>query len=76
MKINATNMIKKGETVVLKPNAGHAAPPESAVCTNPETLRAVFVKLKKLSHIVLLLLNLLQSDVIQWSVLKFPVWQR
>ena len=42
-----TNMIKKGETVVLKPNAGHAAPPESAVCTNPETLRAVIREVKK-----------------------------
>lgn len=42
-----TNMIKKGETVVLKPNAGHAAPPESAVCTNPETVRAVIREVKK-----------------------------
>lgn len=42
-----TNMIKKGETVILKPNAGHAAPPESAVCTSPETLRAVIREVKK-----------------------------
>lgn len=42
-----TNLIKKGETVVLKPNAGHAAPAESAVCTNPETLRAVIREVKK-----------------------------
>lgn len=42
-----TNMIKPGETVILKPNAGHAAPPESAVCTSPETLRAVIREVKK-----------------------------
>lgn len=42
-----TNMIKRGETVILKPNAGHAAPAESAVCTNPETVRAVIREVKK-----------------------------
>ena len=42
-----TNMIEKGSTVVLKPNAGHAAPAESAVCTNPETLRAVIHEVRK-----------------------------
>ncbi len=42
-----TKMIEKGSTVVLKPNAGHAAPPESAVCTNPETVRAVIREVKK-----------------------------
>lgn len=42
-----TNMIKEGETVILKPNAGHAAPPESAVCTNPEVVRAVIREVKK-----------------------------
>ena len=29
------NVIRKGTTVVLKPNAGHAEPPETSVCTNP-----------------------------------------
>ena len=42
-----TNMIEKGSTVVLKPNAGHAAPAESAVCTNPKTLRAVIHEVRK-----------------------------
>ena len=42
-----TNMIEKGSTVVLKPNAGHAAPAEFAVCTNPETVRAVIREVKK-----------------------------
>lgn len=42
-----TNMIEKGQTVIIKPNAGHAAPAESAVCTNPETLRAVIREVKK-----------------------------
>lgn len=42
-----SNMIEKGSTVVLKPNAGHAAPAEFAVCTNPETVRAVIREVKK-----------------------------
>lgn len=29
------NVVRKGSTVVLKPNAGHAEPPETSVCTNP-----------------------------------------
>ena len=33
-------MIEEGSTVILKPNMGHAAPVEYAVCTNPETVRA------------------------------------
>ena len=41
------NLIKKGSTVILKPNAGHAEPPESAVCTHPETIRAVIREVKK-----------------------------
>ena len=44
-----TNMIEAGSTVVLKPNAGHAAPPELAVCTNPEVVRAVIREVKKAS---------------------------
>lgn len=42
-----TNLIGKGTTVVLKPNAGHAEPPETAVCTNPEVVRAVVREVKK-----------------------------
>lgn len=42
-----THMIEAGSTVVLKPNAGHAAPPETAVCTNPEFVRAVIREVKK-----------------------------
>lgn len=42
-----TNMIKRGETVILKPNAGHAEGPDTAVCTSPETLRAVIRQVKK-----------------------------
>lgn len=41
------NMIEPNSTVVLKPNAGHAAPPELAVCTHPETVRAVIREVKK-----------------------------
>ncbi len=42
-----TNVIRKGTTVVLKPNAGHAEPPETSVCTNPEVVRAVIREVKK-----------------------------
>ena len=42
-----TNMIEPKSTVVLKPNAGHAAPPELAVCTNPEVVRAVIREVRK-----------------------------
>ena len=42
-----TNLIEEGSTVVLKPNAGHEAPPESAVCTSPDVVRAVVREVKK-----------------------------
>ena len=42
-----TNLIEPNTTVVLKPNAGHAAPPEFAVCTHPETVRAVIREVRK-----------------------------
>ena len=42
-----TNLIKPNTTVILKPNAGHAAPPEFAVCTHPETVRAVIHEVRK-----------------------------
>ena len=41
------NVVRKGSTVVLKPNAGHAEPPETSVCTNPEVVRAVIREVKK-----------------------------
>ncbi|MBV7276855.1 DUF362 domain-containing protein [Clostridium sp. PL3] len=41
------NMLEPNATVVIKPNAGHANPPESSVCTNPEVLRAVIREVKK-----------------------------
>lgn len=42
-----TKLIGAGSTVVLKPNAGHAAPPESAVCTSPDVVRAVIREVRK-----------------------------
>ena len=42
-----TKMIDAGDTVVLKPNAGHAMGPESSVCTNPEVLRAIIREVRK-----------------------------
>lgn len=41
------NVIRPRTTVVLKPNAGHAEPPETSVCTNPEVVRAVIREVKK-----------------------------
>ena len=41
------NMIKPGTVVMLKPNAGHAEPPETSVCTNPEVIRAVIREVRK-----------------------------
>ena len=41
------NLIHKGSVVMLKPNAGHAEPPETSVCTNPEVIRAVIREVKK-----------------------------
>ena len=66
-----TNMIKRGETVILKPNAGHAEGPDTAVCTSPETLRAVIREVKKAQES--LLQNQQLSAVIQWNVSKYPV---
>ena len=42
-----SSLVEKGSTVVLKPNAGHVAPPESAVCTNPDVVRSVIREVKK-----------------------------
>ena len=41
------NVIRPGTTVMIKPNAGHAEPPETSVCTNPEVVRAVIREVKK-----------------------------
>ena len=42
-----TKMIEPNSTVVLKPNAGHASPADTSVCTNPEVVRAVIREVKK-----------------------------
>ncbi len=42
-----TSLIKPGSTVVLKPNAGHPAPPESSVNTSPEVMAEVIKEVKK-----------------------------
>ena len=44
-----TNMIKRGETVILKPNAGHAEGPDTAVCTSLKHFVQLSAKLRKLS---------------------------
>jgi len=41
------SLIKPGSTVVLKPNAGHPAPPESSVNTSPEVMAAVIKEVRK-----------------------------
>ena len=43
----AEKMLKPNATIVIKPNAGHAAGPETSVCTNPEVVRAVIREAKK-----------------------------
>jgi uncharacterized protein (DUF362 family) len=40
-------LIKRGSTVVVKPNAGHEAGPETSVNTSPEVVSAVIRVLKK-----------------------------
>jgi len=40
-------LIKSKSTVVLKPNAGHVAPPESSVNTNPALMAAVIKEVRK-----------------------------
>lgn len=42
-----TKLIARGDKVVLKPNAGHAEGPETAVCTSPAVVRAVIREVKK-----------------------------
>jgi uncharacterized protein (DUF362 family) len=42
-----TSLIKRKSTVVIKPNAGHPAPPESSVNTNPELVAAVIKEVRK-----------------------------
>ena len=41
------SLIKPKSTVVLKPNAGHQAPAESSVNTNPELVAAVIKEMRK-----------------------------
>jgi len=40
-------LVKPGEVVVLKPNAGHPLPPETSVCTNPDFVAAVIREVRK-----------------------------
>ena len=40
-------LFEPGATVVIKPNAGHAYPPESAVNTSPEVVKAAIKALRK-----------------------------
>ena len=40
-------LIERGDKVVIKPNAGHAEGPETAVCTSPAVVRAVIREVKK-----------------------------
>jgi uncharacterized protein (DUF362 family)/Pyruvate/2-oxoacid:ferredoxin oxidoreductase delta subunit len=40
--------IKKGDTVLIKPNLLSARPPEDAVCTHPEVVRAAIRLVKKI----------------------------
>ncbi len=41
------SLIKAKSTVVLKPNAGHVAPPETSVNTNPKLVAAVIKEIRK-----------------------------
>jgi len=41
------SLVKPGEVVVLKPNAGHPLPPETSVCTNPDFVAAVIKEVRK-----------------------------
>ena len=40
-------LIRPKSTVVLKPNAGHVAGPETSVNTNPDLIEAVIKEVKK-----------------------------
>lgn len=41
------SLVKPGEIVVLKPNAGHPMRAETSVCTNPEFVAAVIREVRK-----------------------------
>ena len=41
------SLIKKNSTVVIKPNAGHPAPAETSVNTNPDVVAAVIKEVRK-----------------------------
>lgn len=41
--------IRKGSTVVIKPNAGHEGGPETSINTSPEVVKAVIMEVKKAS---------------------------
>lgn len=42
-----TSLIRKGSTVVVKPNAGHPFPPETSINTSPAVVSAVIKELRK-----------------------------
>ena len=68
-----TNMIKRGETVILKPNAGHAEGPDKLYVQALKHFVQLSAKLRKLSLQESLLQNQQLSAVIQWNVSKYPV---
>ena len=68
-----TNMIKRGETVILKPNAGHAEGPIQLYVQALKHFVQLSEKLRKLSLQESLLQNQQLSAVIQWNVSKYPV---
>ncbi len=41
------SFVKPGDTVVVKPNAGHEYPPDTAVCTSPAVVAAVIKQIRK-----------------------------
>lgn len=45
--LGGSALIKPGSTIVIKPNAGHPSPPETAGCTSPEMVSAVIKVLRK-----------------------------
>lgn len=65
-----TNMIKPGTTVMLKPNAGHASPADTSVCTNPRSSAQSSAKSRKPIPRALLLPRLPPSAAIPWNAMR------
>lgn len=68
-----TNMIKRGETVILKPNAGQQKVRIQLYVQALKHFVQLSAKLRKLSLQESLLQNQQLSAVIQWNVSKYPV---